>query len=111
MKKLLCWILFAFFLFVGTTSNAYVLDFDGGVELSITASKAGEIICIFDIPNKYIGKDGDFLLPFCLEVCQEHSTTYIIETKNNQVVLPELVGGYTITLKIGDYLTTHEEMD
>ena len=113
MKSLLHLVLFTCLFFFGTSfSNAYSLHTDGGEELMIDASKTGEIVCTFDIPKRYITKDGDWALPVRIEVNQNNKQPlYIVEDSKSQISLPELIGDYTITIRMGDYVVRYRVHD
>ena len=94
-----------FFLFQVSFINANVQD--GGEELVIIQSKTGVVICSFEIPKKYIGKDGKVLLPYDVIVNQDkQALNYSQEVSDTKIILPEITGSYLITFTIGEYVET-----
>ena len=106
MKNQWFFLLFVFFFLVRPPFvSAYVENNTGGEELSITAGKTGNIICTFDVPQKYVRKDGGFSLPFDIEVTRDNKQIiYKMQSNDFQVILPEIKGAYTLTLKIADHI-------
>ena len=105
MKNRWYFLFFTFFFLLGTSFvNAVSLMTDGGEELLIVASKSGDVIYSFDIPKKYVTKEGNWVLPVNVEVNQNNKQPfYIVETSKSQITIPEITGDYIITIKIADY--------
>ena len=97
-------LLFAFFFLCGITLHA---DTDGGqTEYVIIVCKT-EVLCSFEIPKKYLSKNGELLMPFyILRSNNGKQTLSINQSTETKVSIPSREGVSSITFQIGDYSTT-----
>ncbi len=89
-------------------ANAKAILGGGGTELVIVISKTGNIVCTAEIPKKYVDKNGETLVPIQLSIHQANKQPiYSLESNETNIILPEVMGEYSISICIGDYIKTY----
>ena len=75
MNNYLFSLLFSFFLLYGMTLYA---DTDGGQTEYIIVICKTEVLCSFEIPKKYLKKNGELLVPFNISISNNGKQTFSI---------------------------------
>ena len=106
-NQLFCLLLSCFFL-LGNTNLAHAgeVELGGGVVLVIHNSKTETIACSFQIPEKYVNKDGYLVLPIEISVMGNSKEETVFLTKSNDLRVglpPFLSGSYDLYIKIGEF--------
>ena len=85
--------------------DARLLESDGGEEHMIVISKTGDVVCSFNIPKQYLNQEGNSILPINVSIYQSGKKAIYAESSFDlkPVLLPEIIGNYTVTITVGDY--------
>ena len=97
-------LLLAFFFLCGITLRANI---DGGQTEYVIIICKTEVLCSFEVPKKYINKNGELLVPFNISISNNSKQAFFIEQSTEaKVSIPSIEEGYSIAFQIGDYSTT-----
>ncbi len=109
MKNQWIFLLFSLLFSLTIFANAKAILGGGGTELVIIQSKTGNIVCTAEIPKKYVDKNGEILVPIQLSILQANKQPfYSLESNETNIILPEIMGEYSISVCIGDFVNVYK---